>query len=633
MPSGRVRWRPWPPPEMLRFRLRPDPAERFAVAARFQGLALLPLGLCLLALPPSGVLPALTIGLGVLTLLKLLEARRLEERRLVALLQLVTAGLVAAQLPALAPSLLQLAATVLGLAGLLALELGAGLDWRMLLRRSVQVLAAGLPLALVLFLLVPRLEPFAALPMNGGAAATIGLSDQLDPGSIAALVSSDAPAARVSLPAGLPPPEARYWRVLVHDRFDGRSWTRSTPSGLPRGRAVAAAGATGAEVSTASAGRSGQVSQLWVASPGTQQAVPWSGSGKPLGGDLVLQANGELLHRGPRDQRRVYAIGTSVQRPAWRTASPTAAELQLPAGVNPRLEALGGSWAVLPSPLQRLRAARDWYRSHGFSYTLQPGTLPERAPLDAFLFERRRGFCGHYASSFTALMRAAGLPARVVSGYRGGRWVEALGGQRYLELRQSDAHAWSEVWLPGSGWVSVDPSRWVGAQEGATLMRRSGSVPFVWLQQQWWALDLVWTRLWLGFDRNTQASLLQWLLGPLLPGLGFIVLLAVALTLGLGLGGLALLRRRSPVDASRRQLERLLDQLQRHGLEPRPGETLAGFATRLEQRWPDLGPQWRQLVSTYQRLRFAPPERGQPGRGELEHQCRALGRRIQRLPR
>ena len=614
-------------------RRRPDPATtaRFAAAARFQWAALLALGLCLLGLTPNGLLPLLTIGLGMLTLLKLLEARRLEERRLVALLQLVSAGLLAAQLPSLATSLLQLATAVLALAGLLALELGAGLAWSVLLRRSLQVLAAGLPLALVLFLLVPRLDPLSNLPVSGGAAAITGLSDQLDPGSIATLAEVDAPAARVSFAKGVPPPPGGYWRVLVHDRFDGRSWLRSTP---PTEQGQAGQGMTAAVAPPLTPSVSqGQADQLWVASPGRQQAVPWGGSGQPLGADLALQPNGELLHRGPRQLRRVYGIAASSLRPAWQVHPPGRTDLQLPPGANPRLEALGASWLALPLAQQRLNAARDWYISQGFSYTLQPGTLPERAPLDVFLFERRRGFCGHFASSFTALMRAAGVPARVVSGYRGGRWVEAVGGQGYLDLRQSDAHAWSEVWLPGSGWVAVDPSRWVSTPEGATRPRRIRWGAFDWLQSQWWGLDLAWTRLWIGFDQRSQASLLQRMFGPLLPWLGLIVLLAVVLTLGLGLALLVVLQRRTLGDPSRRWLEQLLRQLHRHGLEPQAGETLAGFAGRLEQRWPDLGPELRLLVSTYQQLRFAPPGRSLQGRQELGRQCRALGRRIQRLPR
>ena len=355
-------------------RQRSDLAQRFTTAARCQWLGLLPLGGGLAGLTPNGLLPLLTIGLGALTLLKLVEARTLEERRLVALLQLLGTGLLAAQLPALGPSLLQLAGAGLALAGLLALELGSGLDWRVLLRRSLQVLTAGLPLALVLFLLVPRLEPFATLPLNGGAAATKGLSDQLDPGSIASLVSSDGPAARVSLPAGLPPPEQRYWRVLVHDHFDGRSWKRSTTADVAA-TAVPKQGPTDTGM--------GQASQLWVASPSPQRAVPWSGDGQPLSKELVLQPNGELLHRGPMDQRRVYTVGTSTQPPAWRRHPPTSVDLELPRGLNPRLEALGAEWGRLPSSLQRLEAAHDWFRSQGFQYTRQPGKLPEQAPLAA----------------------------------------------------------------------------------------------------------------------------------------------------------------------------------------------------------------------------------------------------------
>lgn len=243
----------------------------------------MPLGLCLLNLTPNGLLAVLTIGLAALTLLKLLEARQLEERRLAGLLQLLTAGLLAAQLPALAPSLLQLAATVMALTGLLALELGAGLDWRLLLLRCLQVLAAGLPLALVLFLLVPRLDPFATLPMAGGAAATTGLSDQLDPGSIASLASSDGQAARVSLPAGLPAPEERYWRVLVHDRFDGRQWDRSSSDRDAGAASQITETPTVAPQQLPAAAREGRNTQLWVVAPVASGRCPGLARASPLG--------------------------------------------------------------------------------------------------------------------------------------------------------------------------------------------------------------------------------------------------------------------------------------------------------------------------------------------------------------
>jgi transglutaminase-like putative cysteine protease len=114
----------------------------------------------------------------------------------------------------------------------------------------------------------------------------------------------------------------------------------------------------------------------------------------------------------------------------------------------------------LATPEQRLAAAKQWVTQQDFSYSRTPGT---QRGLDVFLFERREGFCGHYASAFTALMRAAGVPARVVSGYLGGTWVRPLSGAPYLDLRHSNAHAWSEVWLPGQGWQRIDPSAWAAA--------------------------------------------------------------------------------------------------------------------------------------------------------------------------
>lgn len=597
----------------------------FGVAAALQWLALLLMLVAMAGLQPTALFGAMAIGLGALTALKLWEARSLPERRLVSLLQLVCIGLVAAQRPELAASLLQLLVTLLALAGLLALGLGEGLGWRVLLRRSLQVVAAALPVALVLFLLVPRLAPFGTLSLGQGAAAVVGLSEQLDPGGIAELAVVNAPAARVAFAIGQPPPPPeRYWRVLVHDRFDGRRWDRSTPPPLPQ--------ADPRELPVAAAASAGPA-QLWVASPSRIEALPWGGGGRPLGRGLLLDPSGELLTRAPGDQRRVYGIADLQRQDAWRWRPPSAADLALPRGRNPRLEALGASWARLPTAQQRLQAARDWFAAGGFRYTLTPGTLPERAPLDAFLFERRIGFCGHYASSLAALLRAAGVPARVVSGYHGGRWVVPLGGEGYLDLRQSDAHAWTELWLPEQGWRGVDPSAWI-APQGLSQPRARGWGLADWLQQQWWGLDIVWTRWWLGFDRASQDSLLRRLLGPWLPWLGAVLLLAVSVTLAGALALLRWLQGRDQVDPGRRQLERLLQLLARRGLEPEPGETLSGFAARVERRWPPLAPELQAFVALYLQQRFAPPSAAGPQRADLRRlrrRRRALGRRLRRL--
>lgn len=607
----------------------------FTTAAVLQWLAMLPLAAALAALPPSQMFAGLTLGLGVLTGFKLLEARRLAEHRLVSLLQLLSTGLVAAQRPELAASLLQLAATLLALAGLLALELGEGLGWLSLLRRSLLVLLSALPLTLVLFVLVPRLGPFSTLPLPGGSAAVVGLSDQLDPASISELASRDEPAARVAFSGGPPPPpEQRYWRVLVHGRFDGRIWQRSFPDPTAAELPLLPGTAAPTPAPAAAAARAAEPAQLWLAAPSPQSAVPWSGRGRPLSRQLQLDSSGELRHRGPRDQRRVYQIEPESQPAAWQRVPPTAADLSLPLDRNPRLEALGRAWSALPTAEQRLQAARAWFLAQPFLYSLRPGALPDQAPFDAFLFERRIGFCGHYAASFSALMRAAGVPSRVVSGYRGGRWVVPIGGDGYLDLRQSDAHAWSEVWLPELGWRAVDPSLWIrGLAPGEALA--SGNGLQHWLQRQWWGLDISWTRLWLGFDRDSQASLLRRLLGPALPWLGLIVLVALALCLVGALLVLQSLQRRNGGDLGRHELERLLRQLERHGQAPAPGETLQRFARRLERQRPDLAEELQAFVALYLQLRFAPhPSAAAAGqRRLLVRKRRRLARQLQRSAR
>jgi len=290
-----------------------------AAAVRLQWVAQGLLGVGLLGLQPALLLSWLAFGLTLLAALKLLEARRLGERRLVALLQLVCAGLLGALQPDLAPSLLQLLAVLVALAGLLALETGEGPNWSLLLRRSLQVVAAALPMALALFLLLPRLEPFAALPGLGGGGAVTGLNPDLAPGSIASLVASDAAAARVVFGAGGPPAEPqRYWRVLVHEGFDGERWTAraAAPTGAPDQDQAADRAAAGA--SAASPGRdqatpaetlaadpaatggtpTGGATELWLIEASGLTPVPWGGSGQPLGAELRVNRRGELRHRG-----------------------------------------------------------------------------------------------------------------------------------------------------------------------------------------------------------------------------------------------------------------------------------------------------------------------------------------------
>jgi transglutaminase-like putative cysteine protease len=592
------------------------PTLRSATTLQWLAMALLAVGL--VRLPLSLLLTLLAILLTGLTALKLREARTLPERRLVGLLQLLSVGVLAALQPDLASSLLQGLTTLVILTGLLALEIDRGSSWRELLRRSLVVLAAALPLTLTLFLLLPRLGPLTPVPRDLSQYALTGLNDRLDPGALSSLVDNPAPAARVQFLGGTPPArQQRYWRVLVHEGFDGRSWlaldqqpagpgTPLLPTGGPR--------------------------QLWLAEPSGLEVVPWGGTGRPLGTTLRPSPRGELYHRERVQQRRVYALGEVQRQASWQQQPPTVMDLQLPRGANPRLEALADRWAAAGPASRRLEVAEQWFRRQPFRYTRHPEALPERAPLDQLLFQSKEGFCGHYASAFTVLMRAAGVPARVVSGYQGGQWVQPIGGQPYLNLRQSDAHAWSEVWLEGEGWRRVDPSRWVAPDAGDSPPELAPQGPLVWLQQQWWGLDLAWTSLWLGFDRQSQEALLQRLFGTNGPAGGVVLLGLLAIALALGLAGLRWWQGRVGTDPWRRELERGLAPLARRGLTPLAGESLSAFSLRVIGRWPGLADALTPFVAAYQQHRFAAPGAA-PSLGQLRRLRRRLVGTLHRLPR
>lgn len=570
-------------------------------------------------------LAAAVLGLLLLAVLLWLEARQEgagpDRRRRTALLLLVLTALQGVLAPDLLPALGQMLVVLLALAALLAGETLPPLRPRRLAWTALLLPAAALPLVLTLFLLLPRLPPLWSLPTASGSGAT-GLSDRLEPGSLARLVRSDALALRVLLPGPPPPPRERYWRVLVLDRSDGRSWWAAPAAPLPPPR---------------SRPHSSDHGPLWISEPSDLTALPWPGAGDPSPAALQIDAVGQLqTPPGSGSRRWRYRFRLAPVKDAeptagttWRRMPPDGLDRALPAAVNPRLQALGQTWAHL-APNQRPEAARRWFQEHGLRYSLEPGPLDSVHPLDDFLFERRLGFCEHHAAAFTALMRAAGLPARVVSGYQGGEWFPAASGGGVLEVRQRDAHAWSEVWLPQIGWQRFDPTAWVAptrldAGLEAQLdpeERRLLRAPPVWSQ-----LDRAWSRWVSGFDASDQRRLLAALPGHGGPWQGLLGLGAMGLAVGLGmLVSCCGLPRATTADPLRRQLDRSLRRCARRGLGPDPGEGLRPWRRRVSAGRPDLRGLLLRIEGLYDRLRFAP----QPAPPSMVRRLQRLDRRLAR---
>jgi hypothetical protein len=267
---------------------------------------------------------------------------------------------------------------------------------------------------------------------------------------------------------------------------------------------------------------------------------------------------------------------------------------------------------------QILERVLTWFSTNALTYTLAPPLL-EDDPVDEFLFETRRGFCEHFSSAFTFMMRAAGVPARVVTGYQGGT-VNRVDGT--LVVRQSDAHAWAEVWLPERGWVRVDPtalavpariergvSAALPAGETRPLMMRDGATAEMLraLRDRWEALANAWNRNIVGYDRRRQGDFLQHL------GLDRADWQTLGATLG---GALALLmlalvawamRQRRPGDALDRLWRRFGARLARRGLARLPSEGPIDYAERVARALPDQADQVRLIARSYARLRYGPP--------------------------
>jgi protein-glutamine gamma-glutamyltransferase len=344
-------------------------------------------------------------------------------------------------------AMLMLASIVALLATQLSFQLtGAVPPLRTRLWMGAKVLALALPLAGAAFVLFPRIEgPLWGMPDDAHAAGT-GLSDNMAPGQMSDLAQSEDVAFRVRFDGPVPPQPQLYWRGPVLGDYDGRTWTRVRPSQHGQPLSLSVGGKpVGYEVTLEPS------NTRWLFALEMPRALPeLPGRGVALSDELEFQA------LAPISDRVRYRLASYVHYSLQPdTATVDGQWLSLPYGVDPRARAAGQALAAEPDPARRVAAVLRQFAREGFVYTLRPPLLPGSDSIDDFLYGTRAGFCEHYAGAFVFLMRAAGVPARVVTGYQGGD-LNPIDG--YLTVRQSDAHAWAEVWLPRRGWVRIDPT-------------------------------------------------------------------------------------------------------------------------------------------------------------------------------
>lgn len=490
--------------------------------------------------------------------------------------------------------------------------------WRTF-RLSGQILLQSIPLMLAIFILFPRISPLWSVPLQSNTART-GLSENMSPGDIGNLTKSAEVAFRVKFAGTVPPYNQLYWRGITLNEFNGRSWQR------------------GFNVEPQFLGARADRQRPWF------EAIEYLG--EVVDYNVILEPTNQnwiftLQMPQITDERmlmrtdyQIDSIRRITQRfsydarsfLSYRVEAKDSSGEQVRARVIPRrnniraIQYASDTRASAASDEAYINTVLQMFRQQEFFYTLSPPTLGDN-PVDEFLFDTRSGFCEHYASAFTFLMRAAGIPARVVTGYMGGEYNPYDG---TLTVRQYDAHAWSEVWLPEKGWVRYDPTAAVAPQridqgsdatlqqeenfmndEGFSLVRFRNSLLLNELRYRLEMIDYAWNRFVLNYDQDMQFRFFNKLFGNVTKTK---VLLAVVGFMLLVIGLIALSLFRSTVVIARPPATRLYlsfcEILAKSGFARNTGETPEHYMRRVSA----LNPQWQaqleDITGTYLQLAY-----------------------------
>ena len=494
-----------------------------------------------------------------------------------------------------------LAAMMLLTATLIRLHGGPASSTGTTLRYAGLLTLQAVPFLLVLYVLFPRITgPLWGLPQDAHSGRS-GLSDQMTPGNIANLALSGEIAFRVRFTGAPPQREKLYWRGPVLESFDGLTWKpqigRTRPPQIEP--------------------LSPPIAYETTLEPQQQRWLLALDAPGALGPEFLLSGTLTATSREPLSQRQRFALTATLDYRFNADEEPIALRrnLMLPPQGNPRARALAEGWkAADPDPADRVRKALKLFSGEKFFYTLQPPLLGEQ-PVDDFLFVTRRGFCEHYASSFVFLMRVAGVPARVVTGYQGGE-VNPVDG--FVVVRQSDAHAWAEVWLAGLGWTRVDPTAAVSparVEDGiAAAMPAGEPLPALiqlhndWLRTllfRWEAVNNAWNQYILGYNPQRQRELLARLGMPDADWRSLAATLAVICGILLLAISVWTLHQRPRIDPAARLWRKALRRLARSKVNCAPWETPLALLERVENEYPTLAPALRDVVGAYLRARYS----------------------------
>jgi transglutaminase-like putative cysteine protease len=490
------------------------------------------------------------------------------------------------------------------------------------LRPAGALLVQALPLMVAFFILFPRASgPLWALPQDTRAGMS-GLSDSMTPGTISNLIKSDAIAFRVQFDGTRPPYSTLYWRGPVLTDFDGATWRISRDRSLGTTTYPRARNPTRYTVTLEPHNNS------WLFALDVPAQVP---PGAVLLHDLQLQQRQE---QPVRERKRYemssyldYRYGEAAHRGSLRES------LRFDESRNPRTVALGRQWARESKEPRELLQKAFTYFNREFVYTLDPPILDARNPYDAFLFETKQGFCEHYAGSFALAMRAAGIPARIVTGYQGGE-LNPINGE--LVVRQADAHAWVEIWLPEQGWVRVDPTAAVSplrVQSGVNAaLGPIGVLPslvaadplgvLAGIRDAWRAMNSQWDSWVVGYSMDKQRQFFADLGFPGVDwrALGLWLMVATFLMGGAITVGLLVRDRPRRSEPALAAWNRFCAKLAAAGIARAPHEGPLDFLRRVQAARPAFASDADDITQRYVTARYGP--------GASRDELRELARRV-----
>lgn len=516
---------------------------------------------------------------------------------------------------------------------------------RQIIGKALALLLQAAPLMIILFIFFPRLPPLWTLKLTEGSGRT-GMSDSMAPGDLASLSQSNELAFRVEFEHNkLPAKSELYWRGLTLSRFDGITWRPSASPWLAEGMAAWSNKPLPSWVeSQIMIGKKPPLKYKVMLEPTDKTwlyslSVAYSHTRNVgLTRDFRLVSQFPVFQVFEYDVLKFEPLALDQNLPDWLRQD----NLQLPSTGNNTARQMARQWrAHYRSDEQYVLAILRWFRTSQFFYTLEPPALGDNR-IDEFLFSTKRGFCEHYASAFTFLMRAAGIPARVVVGYQGG--TPSPTGDSW-QVRQMDAHAWSEIWLEGKGWVRMDPTGAVAPERIQRGMSEVASSPAVWgdsalsimkygnykllgrVRNMVDYLNYRWQKDIIGYNANRQDDFLLRLLGDANTWKRLAVMFGALIVIVALLAAWTILRARKIIDPADKAILRLSASLQKRGLQRQPGEGVLAWLARLQQAQPHWQPSLHSLGQHYSRLRYQGT-----ATTSSSHELRQMARLVRNLP-